>query len=512
MLKRALSQSAQRSFYVSKGAKDCQFFISSFTFYYYFCLVMKRYKVIRCGRIAVQTIVAVIIAAAVVAGVPCIFSRMQIVPAIAACATTWLVIWLVATLIFGRVYCSTICPCGALMELIAWISRPRKWHYSFAAPSTRLRYSILVIVVICALFGFSAVVSLSDPYSTFARIVTAAYRPAAIGVAGVTVAAATLILIIIFSRRRGRIICNTICPVGTMLGTMSKISLYHADVNTDLCVNCRKCADVCPAQCIDLNDHVIDPMRCVVCFNCMDVCPNDAIRYRRGRHQLSIPMMQRVAGREGVSAIKAEPTEPSSMSRVDRRTFLLALTGAGTAGTGFAAAGSHRYVEGSTRLIPLNYVTPPGTSSREDFLRRCTACGTCISACPTGVLTASTKQYGVRHALTPVMDFDKSYCDFSCVKCTEVCPSHALSTLTTAEKHNFPIGRARVCATNCILYENNVHCGRCAKACPKRAISIIRDSDGRRSPHVEPELCIGCGRCANVCPAEPYRAIVIEGL
>lgn len=473
---------------------------------------MKVYRVFRYGRIAVQTIVAVTIAAAVVAGVPCIFSRMQIIPAISACATTWLIIWLVATLIFGRIYCSIVCPCGALMELIARLSRPRKWHYSFTTSSTRIRYSLLIIIAICGLFGFSAIVALFDPYSAFARIVTAASRPAVIGVTGLIVAAATLTLIIIFAHRRGRIICNTVCPVGTLLGTLSKASLYHPDINTDLCINCGKCADVCSSECINLTDHVIDPSRCVVCFDCMAVCPNDAIRYRRGRHQLSIPMMQRVAGSEGVSAIKAEPSDTSAVKPVDRRTFLLALAGAGAAGEIFAEGRSRNYVAGSTRLIPLNYVTPPGAASREDFLRRCTACGACISACPTGVLTTSSKQFGVRHTLTPVMDFDKAYCSFNCVKCTEVCPSKALNTLTPTEKHSAQIGLARVCATNCILYENNVHCGRCAKACPKRAISIRRDNDGRRSPYVEPELCIGCGRCANVCPAQPYRAIVIEGI
>ena len=477
--------------------------------------MMKRYRGLRYGRIAVQTIVAVMIAAAVVAGVPCVFSRMQIVPAIAACATTWLVVWLVATLIFGRVYCSTICPYGSLTDLIAAISRPRKWHYSFAAASSRVRFSVLVIVVICALGGFSAIVSLSDPYSDFTRIVSAACRPAAIGIAGLSAAIAILALTTIAAHRRGRIVCNTICPIGTILGTLSKVSLYHPDINTDLCTNCGKCADACSSQCIDLVDHVVDSSRCVVCFDCMAVCPDDAIRYRRGRHQLSIPMMQRVAGSQGVSAIKADRPKQPTVTPIDRRSFLMAITGA-TATGGRALATSiflpQDYVEGAVELWPLNNVTPPGAASREDYLRRCTSCGACMASCPTGVITMSGKQWGVRHTLTPVMDFGKAFCSFDCVKCTEVCPTNALRPLTLAEKRTSPIGRARVCTSNCMLFENGTPCNVCVKSCPKRAISICEDTEGNRFPKVEPELCIGCGHCANACPSQPYGAIVIEGL
>ncbi|MDE5555084.1 MAG: 4Fe-4S dicluster domain-containing protein [Muribaculaceae bacterium] len=473
---------------------------------------MNRYRPIRYGRIAVQVLVVAAITAALILGVPCLLSRMQIIPAIVSCATLWLIVWGVATLIFGRIYCSTICPCGATIDFFTKNLRKRKSRFTYSLPSNRLRYSIFVIVVLCALLGFSVALALLDPYSAFARIVNACARPLAVGVAGLIVAALTLGLIILFSARRGRIICNTVCPVGTLLGTVSRVSLYHPDINTDLCINCRKCVDVCSAQCINLTDHVVDSSRCVVCFHCMDVCPNAAITYRRGRHQLSIPLMQRtVSSGAGVSAAAPTKQESPSMTPIDRRKFL--ITGALAASSAIAAVAKHNpsYVKGAVPLVPLNYVTPPGTSSREDFLRRCTACGACVSACPTEVITPSTKQFGVRHALTPVMDFDKAYCSFDCVRCSEVCPTKALRPLTPNEKHHTAIGRARICADNCRLYVNGIHCGICAKVCPKRAISIVTDSEGRKFPQLEPELCIGCGRCSYACPSKPYRAIVIEG-
>ena len=473
---------------------------------------MNRYRPIRYGRIVVQAVAVALITIAIATGVPCLLSKMQIIPAIAACATVWLIVWLVTTVIFGRIYCSTVCPTGALIDLFSFVLRSRKSHFSYCPPSGRLRLSVLVIAVLCTLFGVTAIIALLDPYSAFARIVAASLRPLSIGLTGLFTAAATLALIIIVSRRRGRLLCNTICPVGTVLGNISRISFYHADINTDLCVNCGRCADVCSSQCINLTDHIVDLSRCVVCFDCMDVCPNSAITYRRGRHQLSIPLMQRVIGRAGVSAAGPRP-EASNIKPLDRRTFI--MTGVVTAAAAPQAAvppDRPGVVAGAVPLVPLNHVTPPGISSREDFLRRCTACGACVAACPTGVLTMSAKQYGIRHSLIPVMDFERAYCDISCVRCTEVCPTKALKPLTPAEKRVTPVGRARISASNCRLYVNGTPCGVCVRSCPKRAISIVTGADGRRSPQVVPELCIGCGQCSYACPSQPYSAIVIEGL
>lgn len=482
-------------------------------YFCYLCDVMKPYRLIRWGRIAVQTCVTVVIAAAVAVGAPCVLSRLQLIPAIAACATVWLAAWVVLTLLFGRIYCSTVCPTGALMALFSKILRKPRSHFSYAAPSSKLRLAMFLTVLLCALFGVSAVVSLFDPYSAFARMVLACARPAVVGISGFVVAGVTLAAIMICCARRGRIICNTVCPVGTVLGTISRISFFHTDINTDLCVNCGRCRDVCSAQCIDLNDHVVDQSRCIVCFDCLDVCPADAITFRRGRHQLSIPMMQRVVDRAGVSATSRYEKRETGVTPIDRRSFLIAAGAAIGAGVTATAAGQRSsYVKGAVKLIPLNYVTPPGASSREDFLRRCTACGACIATCPESAIVQSTNQFGVRHALTPVMNFPESYCSFECVRCTEVCPTKALSRLTLDEKRRTAIGRARICATNCRLYVNGIHCSICAKVCPKRAISIVRDNDGRRVPVVEPELCIGCGLCSNACPSKPYKAIVIEGL
>lgn len=477
----------------------------------YLCETMKVYGAIRTGLTAIRILVAVAIAVAVAIGAPCILSKMQIIPAIVTCATLWIGVWGAVTLIFGRIYCSTICPTGALIDIVSKIAKSKKGsHFTYSLPLTRFRISMVIIIAVCVFFGLSAILSVFDPYSAFTRIVSACAKPIAIGAAGLTLAIITLAVILFFSWRRGRLLCNTICPVGTLLGFASKYSVYHADINTDLCINCGKCADKCPSECINLTDHVIDHSRCVVCFDCMPVCPNDAITYRRGRHQLTMPMMQPLVSNAGVSPVEA----PDAQVRpIDRRTFLITgLIAATAAATETIDKTSSIIVPGAKKLLPLNYVTPPGVASREDYLKRCTACGSCIAACPSGVLTSSVKEFGFRHAIVPVMNFDRSFCRYDCVKCTEVCPTKALNQLTVSEKHNNVIGKARIEAGNCMLFVDGTPCGICERRCPKRAITINSDTSGRRVPQVDFDLCIGCGQCSYACPSKPYRAIVIEGI
>lgn len=147
-------------------------------------------------------------------------------------------------------------------------------------------------------------------------------------------AIATLVVLGLWARAKGRRYCNTVCPVGTLLGMVSSNSLMHIDINTDRCVNCRKCEHVCKSSCIDLNDHVADMSRCVVCFNCIDACEHDAIHYTRRRHRLSIPLMMRVPGTSAAatasspSANAAASGHVASASEIQAPAENILLTGA----------------------------------------------------------------------------------------------------------------------------------------------------------------------------------------
>lgn len=476
---------------------------------------MKPYRSLRYGRTIVALVVWAAITFAVATGTACFFARLQIVEAIAACCLTWMALWLMATLIFGRIYCSTVCPAGTVFDMVARLNRltakrRAALHYRYRKASNKTRYSFLFFILLCCILGLSSIVAVFDPYSSWSRMVAAAVRPLGVTAAGLSAAIATAAIWTAFSLRRGRLLCNTVCPVGTLLGACSKASLYHPDINTDLCTNCGKCADVCKSECIDIFSHTVDPTRCVVCFDCMDVCPDDAITYRRGHHQLSIPMLRPVSEPPAVTAADAMA---DAIHPLDRRTFILYGIVAASSLAGNATQKVKKRLNTPERLTPLNHVTPPGTKSRDDFMSRCTGCGVCVTSCPSEVLVLSGSQYGLRNALHPVMDYSRAFCRYDCVRCTEVCPTEALAPLTPAEKHVTPIGKARINTANCILYADGEACGLCARRCPSQAITISPDgTTGRSAPHVSLDACIGCGACSYVCPAQPFKAIVIEGL
>lgn len=264
------------------------------------------YKSLRIIRIIIAVFAMLAPALALVAGWNSVFARMQIMMAIITGAAFWLFVWIIATVIYGRIYCSTVCPLGTLQDCVAAIGRVFKRrgrfraNYHFHKPLGRVRLTVLVIVIACVLCGWTLIPLLLDPYSAFARIVeqfvTAPFfkRGPAVPFAWATfsVAFTSAAVTAIMSFRRGRLLCNTICPVGAFLGFVASRSFFHIDLNPDKCINCGECERVCKAECVNLIHHTVDTSRCVVCFDCTAVCPNDAITYRKGRHRLTMPLMQ----------------------------------------------------------------------------------------------------------------------------------------------------------------------------------------------------------------------------
>lgn len=243
-------------------------------------------------------------------------AKIQIFPAALCISVGVLAFWAMLTFLFGRLYCSSICPMGTLQDIIARLNRLIFRRdippYRYSPPLTKLRNITFVVVIISVVAGLSAIPALLDPYALYQRFATDIIRPiyglgriAAASALGTTIALIPIIAVGIVASRHGRTFCNTLCPVGTALGAISRNSLFHFDIDTDKCIHCRKCADVCKASCIDLNDHTVDGSRCVNCFNCTDVCPNGAISYTTRRHRLSLPMMQRI--KENISLDSPRP-------------------------------------------------------------------------------------------------------------------------------------------------------------------------------------------------------------
>lgn len=241
------------------------------------------------------------------------------------------IVWLLVTLIFGRVYCSSVCPLGTLQDIAARASQfgRNKRSYRFIPAKTKWRYGTLIVMLACLFSGFWLVVGLLDPYELYMRFCTDTFAPISratvdatvlIGLnhnpyipillttlSATTLSALLLIAVMLIAARSGRSICNTICPVGTTLGAISRYSVWQMDIDTDLCTQCRKCEDVCKGGCINLNDHTVDSSRCVMCMNCVNVCNDDAINYTWRRKQLADPMMQRI-GKQANSAPALEQT------------------------------------------------------------------------------------------------------------------------------------------------------------------------------------------------------------
>ncbi len=275
---------------------------------------------LKIGRIAVSLIVLVLLGAGMVCvawRVPAVWTwleRIQLGRAIAVMSLSVFAVWMLVTLVFGRVYCSTVCPAGTIMDACSRMAhrgcKGREYHYR--RPLPEIRYVTLAIWAVGLALGISFIATLLDPLMVTERICSGLLAPllslfpgisatglsyaARLTVSSTAVNLCLFVVIAVFSVKTGRGLCNSVCPVGAILGLVSRYSIFQIDIDTDLCTQCRRCEHVCKSCCIDLTDHVVDGSRCVNCFNCISVCPNNAIRYTTDRKRLSAPLMQRITG------------------------------------------------------------------------------------------------------------------------------------------------------------------------------------------------------------------------
>ena len=438
---------------------------------------------------------------------------------------------LALTLLFGRIYCSYICPLGVFQDVISWCSkelrsnRKKKFRFRFAPPKTWLRYSILIIVSLSLFMGSVFLLNILDPFSNFGRFVSDLFRPLYLTGNNVLVKAfqamgsyvlypvtvartdpyalivpmAMLALVIWLSVRNGRLYCNTVCPAGTLLGLVSKLSLFKVRFDTEGCNQCGKCMFACKSQCIDVKNREVDFSRCVGCGNCIQSCDKNAIRYAL-----------------------APAKEPKSNEDADKskRKFitgglLFAASFVGFSGQTSAQDRKRNRVNGFSKRYrnrDTDTVSPPGSHTHEHFTSACTACHLCVSACPTGVLKPSFLEYGFFGMMQPYMDYDASFCNYECVRCSEVCPNGAILPLTREEKTTTQIGVVRFIRGNCIVVTEGTSCGACAEHCPTKAVRMVPYKGEITIPKTTPDICIGCGACEYACPVTPHKAIVVDGL
>lgn len=404
--------------------------------------------------------------------------KMQLLPAILALNVVVVAAVLLLTFLIGRLYCSVVCPMGIFQDIFIWVHKllfGKKRPYHYRKPQNWLRYVVLGLFVLLMVLGLNGIATLVAPYSAYARMVANIHGSGLLH----WIAIATLCCVGVMSFMYGRLWCNTLCPVGTLLGLISRYSLFGIRIDKEKCVGCRKCEKRCKANCIDVDGKTVDHSRCVMCLNCLGHCKPGAISFSR------------------LSRDSRESSEADS----SRRKFLAVSAAVGTAAVLHA---QEQKLDGGLAVIekkqvPLRNTSlkPAGAISLKNFESRCTACQLCVGKCPEKVLRPGTD---LASFMQPYMAFDQGYCRMACTRCSEVCPTGAIQSVSKEQKTAISIGHAVVLSDNCI------GCGACARHCPSEAILMV---DGR--PAVNEAKCLGCGACEYYCPARPITAIYVEG-
>ena len=432
------------------------------------------------------------------------------------------IIILILTVLFGRVYCSTICPLGFLQDVINFAGKKikgKKRQLSFLKDQKLLRWILVAIAVIPFVFGIALGINLLDPYSIYGRIVVNIFRPIIVlgnnllssllevfnvfslypyelkiySLIPVLIAFLYLAFVSYLAFTKGRLFCNTVCPVGTLLGYISKYSLFKIVIDKEDCLNCGLCELDCKGNCINSEDQSVDMSRCVMCFNCINSCPTEGIKFSN------------TFKRENFQTLKVDQS---------KRNFLISTGVYFTTVSTILAQAKKKILVTKKSTVPVlrnNAVSPPGSISVERFNSKCTACGLCVSSCPTQVLQPSFLEYGFLGMMQPRFDNSSGFCNFDCTICGDVCPTGAILPVIKDKKQLIQVGKAKFIEDNCIVKMQKTDCGACAEHCPTKAVHMIPYENNLVIPEVREEYCVGCGACEFACPVIPYKSIYVEG-
>jgi len=429
---------------------------------------------------------------------------------------------IILTLVFGRAWCGWLCPLGTTLDLFSFNKWRKKNHQDPTESWRSAKYGLLLVVLVAALLGNLTLLFL-DPLTILVRTLTVSIWPALdqaitaietalypVSFLSQPIAAFEGLLrpsvlptepvyyrdafsfSIVFLGVIGlnffaqRFWCRYLCPLGGILGLISKVALFRRKVGED-CKNCSLCEKHCPTGTIDPDKaYASDPSECTMCLECLDVCPRSSIQFN--------------------PAIK-----PAAWNSYDpgRRQVL------GSIAAAVAGVAILHIEHNPTRPYPF-LIQPPGARDNS-LVSKCIRCGECGRACPTGAIQPSIREAGIEGLWTPVLIPRMGYCDYSCNSCGQVCPVQAIPPLSLDEKRVQVIGKAYIDQNRCIAWSDHRDCIVCEEMCPvsNKAIKLdltdFKQEDGSivtvKLPHVYRERCIGCGICEYKCPVIGESAI-----
>lgn len=408
----------------------------------------------------------------------------------------------VLSVLAGRFFCGWICPLGTTLDAADKVFFRKRKKAAAANPSLRrVKYYLLAGVVAAAIFG-AQVAYFFDPITIITRAFTFSIFPVVtqLPARGVSLplvpadvqyyfrmnflAAAMLVGIIALNAISRRFWCRNLCPLGALLGVLSKASIVRRVVKSN-CINCKKCIPDCKMAAICDDPTQYQASECIYCYSCTPVCPALSTR---------------------IAPTLVKDGYHSSLDLSKRRVLQAAGLGVGIALLGKTNVAAKTTRTGRVKTSSPMLIRPPGALPEEEFVARCVRCSECMKVCPTNGLQPAITEAGFEGIWTPVLVPRIGECTRQCNLCSQVCSSQAIQPLEVAEKDHIFIGTAVIDRSQCIAWNSDKQCLVCDECCSYRAV-VWQTIDGVRRPFVEEHKCVGCGICENVCPIQPVAAI-----